>query len=79
MSDVTKSARTKSTIFGTCSILATIGPCLYCVIYALITATPQQQGIIAGTTLLALILTAINLIFKLHMRSIVFVILIGLG
>ena len=78
MSKPTKTYKSKAIFFFVLSMLATVGPILVFVIWAFVTSETHQKVVLSMTLIGAAILAALSLIQKLHLRSPVFLILIGL-
>lgn len=77
MSDTTKQYRVKYWVCRILSILLNFGPLIGYGVYAFIIGTPQQKLALGGLLTIAIILTAINIIFKYHLRCIIWILLIG--
>ena len=78
MSEKTKTYRFKKNLFFWLSILVTVGPILGFVTWALIKSNTQQKIVLSMTMIGAAIIAALSLIQKLHLRSPVFLVLVGL-
>ena len=78
MSDTTKKYKTKYTIAKAMSIALTVGPILYYMILGFSVAEPAKKVVLSMTAICAIMLTFINIVFKMHIRSTIFLIMLGI-
>lgn len=83
MSKIEESATTKKykklwIIFSAASWILTLGPLVGWLIYGFISSGIVQKAALISTGFAAMVLTAVNVIFKKHIRSTVFVLLLGI-
>lgn len=77
-SDITKKYLMLSRLFFWLSIIMTIVPVLVYVVKAFVDGAPSQKLTLGITVIVALILTVINLIFKFHIRSVIWIMVLGI-
>ena len=78
MKTITKKYKAKTVIFTILSILCTIGPLLFFIIQGFAGAAVVGKLVLSLTSLGAIILGAISVLFKFHLRSPIFLCLMGL-
>lgn len=78
MSEVTKKYKTQYTIAKILSILLNVGPLLYYVILGFSVAEPVKRVVLSLTAIGAIIFTLISVAFKLHIRSTIFLLMLGI-
>ena len=78
MKTVTKKYKTRKTIFSILSILCLIGPLLFFIIQGFAGAAVVGKLVLSLTSLGAIILAGISVLFKYHLRSPIFLCLMGL-
>lgn len=64
-STITKSYKVKKRTYLFLSLLCTLGPVIYFIITAMLMATPVQKNSIVLTTLVAIIITIVNVVINL--------------
>lgn len=79
MSSITKKYMTGYIICSILSFLAVMGPTIYYMIMGWQIAGSSQKFVLCSAAIFCIVLTLINLIFKYHLRSTVFIILIALA
>lgn len=77
-SDVTKNYRKKYWVTTVSSWVLTFLPLLIFVIWGFIEGTPHRKLALGGLMVVAIILTVVNLLMKLSLRCIPWVVLIGI-
>lgn len=77
-SDITKKYRRLSIIFAILSISVTILPVVYYVVLGFIEGGIKQKATLGMTVTVALILTVVNIIFKKHIRSTIWILVLGI-
>lgn len=66
-------------LFTTFSIVCTLGPLFYYIISALCSlALTHEKVVLVGTIFIALILTILNIFFKYHIRSTLWILVLGI-
>lgn len=78
MSQVTKKYKTLSIIFFWLSVAVTIGPLGYYISKAFIEGTPTEKLSLGCFATVAMILVIVNLVFKMHLRSTLWLLVIGI-
>ena len=78
MSEVTKKYKTQYTIAKILSIILTVGPLLYYGILGFSIAEPVKRVVLSLTAIGAIIFTLISVVFKLHIRSTIFLLMLGI-
>ena len=78
MSEVTKKYKTQYIIAKILSILLNVGPLLYYVILGFSVAEPVKRVVLSLTAIGAIIFTLISVTFKLHIRSTMFLLMLGI-
>lgn len=78
MSQITKKYKALSTIFFLLSIMITIFPLGFYIIKAFSEGTAMEKLSLGCFATVALILVIVNLIFKLHLRSAIWLLVIGI-
>lgn len=77
-SDITKKYRTGYWILTVLSWLLTLGPLVGYIIYSFIVSGTIEKVSLATIVFVAIVLTAISIIFKKHIRSTVFLLILGI-
>lgn len=78
MSDVTKNYKLKALIFQCLSILVLAAPIIYYTILSFINGEATEKFTLGITFVIAAIMLAINIIFKYHIRSTLWIIVLGI-
>ena len=78
MSDVTKSYKIKALIFQCLSILVLAAPIIYYTILGFINGETTEKFTLGITVVIAAIMLAINIIFKYHLRSTLWIVVLGI-
>ena len=78
MSDVTKSYKIKALIFQCLSILVLAAPIIYYTILGFINGETTEKFTLGITFVIAAIMLAINIIFKYHLRSTLWIVVLGI-
>ena len=78
MSEITIKYKRGYLITKSISIIMTIGPLLYYLIVGFSIAEPTKRVILSLSAISALFLMLINVIFKLRIRSVMFILLLGI-
>ena len=78
MTKVTKKYKKLKIFFAILSLICILGPLLFYTVQAFIGAAVVGKVVVSLTTLASLILAAISVVFKFHLRSPIFLMLIGL-
>lgn len=78
MSDITKKYTKLSHLFATLSIVLTIFPIFVYVILAFAKGQVQQKMTLGITVTISLLLVAINMVFKYHLRSTLWILTLGI-
>lgn len=76
---MTKKYRTLFIIFGILSLLATVGPFIYFMIYGFATGTAEQKIVLGSTAIVGIIFAALSLIGKFSLRGLGYIILIAMN
>lgn len=77
-SEITKRDRLLSWLFWLLSFLLNFGPLIAFSIYAFTQGEPRQKLVLGGTITVALVLTVLNALFKYHLRSVMWILVIGI-
>ena len=77
-SDYTKEYKKKFLIAKGLSIAITIGPLLYYLIMGFTLAEPAKKVILSFSAISAIMLTFVSVVFKLRIRSIIFILMLGI-
>lgn len=77
-SDITKKYQVLSRLFGALSLVVTIVPVLVYVALGFANGEIHQKVTLGITFTLAMLLLAINIIFKFHIRSIIWILVLGI-
>lgn len=77
-SEITQKYKKQYMIAKGLSILMTVGPLMYYMILGFSISEPTKKVILSLTAVSALILTAVNVVFKLHIRSTIFLLMLGI-
>ena len=77
-SKITKDARIAYWVLTAISWLLVLGPLLGYAIYGFAVGEPTQKVTLATTLFVAIVLTVISMIFKFHIRSIIFIMILGI-
>ena len=78
MSEVTKKYKIRYKIAKYLSIILNVGPLLYYGILGFSVAEPVKRVVLSLTAIGAIIFTIINVAFKLHIRSTIFLLMLGI-
>ena len=78
MSEVTKKYKTQYTTAKILSIILNVGPLLYYVILGFSIAEPAKRVVLSLTAIGAILFTLISVVFKLHIRSTIFLLMLGI-
>jgi len=78
MSQITKKYKILSTIFFILSLVVTLFPIAFYIIKAFAEGTAAEKLSLGCFATVALILVIVNLIFKLHLRSAIWLLVIGI-
>lgn len=78
MSDETSKYLKAYRIAKALSILLTIGPLLFYIVMGFTISEPVKKIILSLTAISAILLTAINVVFKLHIRSSIYLLMLGI-
>lgn len=77
-SEITQKYKKQYMIAKVLSILMTVGPLVYYMILGFSIAEPTKKVVLSLTAISAIMLTAINIVFKLHIRSTIFILMLGI-
>lgn len=77
-SEITQKYKKQYIIAKGLSILMTVGPLMYYMILGFSVSEPTKKVVLSLTAISAIMLTAINVVFKLHMRSTIFILMLGI-
>lgn len=77
-SEITKKYKTQYKITRLISILLTIGPLLYFIIMGFSIAEPVKRVVLSLSAISAILLTLVSLVFKLRIRSTIFILMLGI-
>lgn len=78
MSDITKKYKVKYMIAKALSIGMTLGPLLTYVIIGFSNAEPTTRVLLSLSTISAMIMTFVSVVFKFHLRSTIFILMLGI-
>ena len=78
MSDVTKKYKAKYRLFSLMSMLLTVGPLIVYFFLGFSVSEPVKRVILSMTAISAILLTLINLTFKIHLRSAIYLLMLGI-
>lgn len=78
MSEVTKKYTAAYIFFGFLSFMANIAPLIYYFILAMMNATVEQKVVLGGMVTAAALIVGINILFKCHFRSAIWIVLLGI-
>lgn len=78
MSDITNKYKKRYRILQALSIIVTALPLIAYVIYGFIQGTVGQKATLTLTLIVCIILVVINFVFKYHIRSTIWLLLIGI-
>lgn len=78
MSQITKKNKKLYILFTIISIALNVGPIVVYAIIAFVNGEPKQKLALGGTITVAMILLALNTIFKYHIRSTLYIIMLGI-
>lgn len=76
-SDITKSYKNKYVITLILDILLEFGPVIGFCVFGFVTAEPKQKVGLVACCGVAIVLALINIVFKFHLRSVVWILAIG--
>lgn len=76
--NITKESRTAYWILTVISWLLVLGPLLGYAIYGFCVGEPTQKVTLATTLMVAIVLTIISTLFKFHIRSTIFILILGI-
>lgn len=74
---MTKKYNRMRNIYGGLSLVCTVGPLLYFVILAMLTATPTQKVAISAMALAGVIICLVNACMKVHPRCVFWLVLLA--
>lgn len=77
-SNITKKYSRLSKIFGLISVLITVFPLGFYVIKAFATGDPHEKFTLGIFVVMAAIFTLLNIVFKMHLRSTIWLMLLGI-
>lgn len=77
-SEVTKKYKRLSALFFWMSLFITVVPVLVYVVIGFIEGSIQQKMTLGLTLTLAMMLTVINVVFKYHIRSVIWILVLGI-
>lgn len=78
MAKVTKHYKKLTVLFTILSLLCVVGPLIFFTVKAFIGAAVVGKIVVSLTTLASIILASVSILFKFHLRSPIFIALIGL-
>lgn len=78
MSDVTKKYKEKYRLFSLMSILLTAGPLIVYFFLGFSVSEPVKRVVLSMTAVSAILLTLVNLTFKIHLRSAIYLLMLGI-
>lgn len=78
MSDVTRNYKLKALLFQCLSILVLAAPIIYYAVLGFINGETTEKFTLGITFVIAAIMLAINIIFKYHIRSTLWIIVLGI-
>lgn len=74
---MTKKYKRMRNIYGGLSIVCTVGPLLYFVVLAMLTATPSQKVAISAMAFAGVIICLVNACMKVHPRCVFWLVLLA--
>lgn len=74
---MTKKYKRMRNIYGGLSLICTVGPLLYFVVLAMLTATPAQKVAISGMVFAGVIICLVNACMKVHPRCAFWLVLLA--
>ena len=77
MTDTTKHYKRQRDLYCVLSIVCTVGPLLYFLVRAMVTATPTQRVAIGGMALVCIVVCAVNVLMKVHPRCVFWLVLLA--
>lgn len=77
-SNITKKDRRLSILFLVLSLMVTLAPILIYAVIAFVQGTVREKLTLGITLIIAIGLTVINIIFKFHIRSILWIMVLGI-
>lgn len=77
-SEITKKYKRLAMLYGILSIAVTLLPVVYYVILGFIEGTVQKKLSLGMAIMVALILTIVNIVFKRHIRSTIWIVVLGI-
>lgn len=77
-SEITKKYKTQYMIAKGISIALTVGPLIYYIFAGFSIAEPAKKVILSFTAISAIMLTLVSVVFKLHIRSTIFILMLGI-
>lgn len=78
MSEITKKYKVKYMITKALEIALTFGPLIAYVIIGFAGAEPTRRVLLSLSTISAIIMAFVSVVFKFHLRSIIFIIMLGI-
>lgn len=78
VSDITKKYRTISIVLFWLSLIVTLAPVVVYAVLGFINGEVHQKLALGITLIAAIILTVINLLFKYHIRSVIWIMVLGI-
>ena len=77
-SDITKKYSRLYKLFLSLSIIITFAPLVAFAITGFVMGETHQKFVLGATVVIAIILTVVNILFKFHLRSILWIIVLGI-
>lgn len=77
-SDITKKYQKLSHLFNFLSVFITVVPIVVYIVLGFINGEVQQKLTLGVTVTIAMLLTVVNVVFKYHMRSAIWVLVLGI-
>lgn len=74
---MTKKYKRMRNIYGGLSLICTVGPMLYFIVLAMLTATPTQKVAISAMALAGVIICTVNVCMKVHPRCVFWMVLLA--
>ena len=74
---MTKKYKRMRNIYGSLSLICTVGPLLYFIVLAMLTATPTQKVAISAMALAGVIICVVNACMKVHPRCVFWMVLLA--
>ena len=78
MSDITKRYKKKALLIAAVQLLVLVGPLLYYLLKAFIASGPATKVTLGMAVTLALVLTLLNALLKMHIRSTIWIIVLAI-